>query len=75
MAPATGGRRPTEAAGEVVLNQSDLLVAVWDGGAANGVGGTFATLRRAIEFNIPVIWVDSRAPHGWRILRAAEDLA
>ncbi|MGH7025358.1 MAG: hypothetical protein ACREEB_17460 [Caulobacteraceae bacterium] len=63
-----------EAAGRVVLNQSDLLIAIWDGGAANGIGGTFDTLRQAIDFNVPTLWIDSRAPHGWRLLREASDL-
>jgi hypothetical protein len=63
-----------EAAGRVVLNQSDLLVVVWDGGAAAGVGGTVDTLREAIAFNVPTLWVDSRAPFGWKLMRDAEDL-
>lgn len=62
------------AAGQVVLNQSDLLVAVWDGGGANGPGGTAHTLRQAIAFNIPVIWIDSRRPHACRVLRRMEEL-
>jgi hypothetical protein len=67
-------REAYEAAGRVVLNQSDLLVAVWDGGGANGVGGTVDTLRAAVEYNVPTLWIDSRAPHGWKLLRVREDL-
>ncbi len=63
-----------EAASEVVLNQSDILVAVWDGGEANGLGGTTATLERALGFNVPVVWIDARAPYGWRILRTLSEL-
>ncbi|HEY5289481.1 MAG TPA: hypothetical protein VIJ59_05565 [Caulobacteraceae bacterium] len=63
-----------EAAGRVVLNQSDLLIAVWDGGAANGIGGTFHTIQEAVAFNVPTLWIDSRAPHGWRLLRDQDDL-
>ena len=62
------------AAGRIVLNQSDLLVVVWDGGAPNGVGGTVDTLREAIEYNVPALWIDSRAPHTWRLLQSTEDL-
>ena len=62
-------------AGRVVLSQSDLLVAVWDGGGANGVGGTFHTIEQAIAFGVPTLWIDSRAPHGWRLLRQEGDLA
>jgi hypothetical protein len=63
-----------DAAGQVVLNQSDVLVAVWDGGGLGGVGGTLDTLRQAIAFNVPVIWIDSRAPHACKVLRQTEDL-
>ncbi len=47
-----------QAAGRVVLNQSDLLVVVWDGGAARGGGGTLDTLREAIEFHVPTLWIE-----------------
>ncbi len=67
-------REAYEAAGRVVLNQSDLLVVIWDGGGAAGVGGTVDTLREAIAFNVPTVWIDSRAPHGWKFMRSAEDL-
>ena len=40
MARPSAARRPHAAAGQVVLNQSDLLVVVWDGGGAGGLGGT-----------------------------------
>ncbi|MBA3812323.1 MAG: hypothetical protein H0X27_11905 [Caulobacteraceae bacterium] len=63
-----------EAAGCVVLNQSDLLVAVWDGGASRGTGGTVDTLRQALDLGVPTLWIDSRAPHGWKLLRRSEDL-
>ncbi len=61
-------------AGRVVLNQSDLLLAVWDGGESNGIGGTFDTIEHAITFNVPTLWIDSRAPHGWMLLRDETDL-
>ncbi len=62
------------AAGRVVLNQSDLLVVVWDGGAANGLGGTLDTLRQAVEFDVPALWIDARAPYGWQLVQSREDL-
>lgn len=61
-------------AGRVVLNQSDLLLAVWDGGSTNGIGGTFDTIQQAIAFNVPTLWLDSRSPFGWRLLRDEADL-
>jgi hypothetical protein len=62
------------AAGRVVLNQSDLLVAVWDGGAAAGRGGTVDTLQEAMRFHVPVVWVDALAPENWQIVTDLEAL-
>lgn len=63
------------AAGRLVLNQSDLLVVVWDGGRARGGGGTVETLREAIGYHVPVLWLDARPPYGWVMLRDPEQLA
>ena len=63
-----------EAAASVLLHQSDLLVTVWDGGPSAGSGGTVATLGRALQDSIPVVWVDARAPHNWCLLREPSDL-
>ncbi|MCX6224864.1 MAG: hypothetical protein NTV01_08985 [Bacteroidia bacterium] len=54
--------------GQMILNQSDLLVIVWDGLYQNKIGGTEDMLHEALRQNIPVIWIDSRAPHGWQLL-------
>ena len=62
------------AASRVLLNQSDLLVVVWDGGDAAGKGGTADTLKEAMAFRIPVLWIDAFAPHAWCILEAEKDL-
>ncbi len=61
-------------AGGVVLNQSDILVAVWDGAAAARTGGTVDTMGEALSYRVPVIWVDARSPHGWQVLREKSDL-
>jgi hypothetical protein len=62
------------AAGQVVVNQSDLLVVVWDGGPAEGAGGTVNTLREALAYHVPVLWIDALEDHGWMLLRSAADL-
>jgi hypothetical protein len=62
------------AAGRVVLNQSDLLVAVWDGGKPAGGGGTVETIRDAVHFHVPVLWIDAMAPHRWQLILHADDL-
>jgi hypothetical protein len=63
------------AAGRVVLNQSDLLVAVWDGGKPAGVGGTVETLQDAVRYHVPVLWIDALDPGAWQMLWVPEDLA
>jgi hypothetical protein len=63
------------AAGRVVLNQSDLLVAVWDGLPAAGRGGTVATLVQAVAYRVPVIWIDAHAPHTWTLGLSDADVA
>jgi hypothetical protein len=62
------------AAGRVVLNQSDLLVVVWDGEKPEGRGGTVDTLREAVGYRVPVVWIDAVAPHNWCILGEDPDL-
>ena len=62
------------AAGRVVLNQSDLLVVVWDGQEKAGPGGTVDTVKDAIRFHVPVLWIDAHVPASWAVLQTAEDL-
>ncbi len=56
------------AAARIVLNQSDLLVAVWDGEPAQGAGSTVDTIREAIGFNVPVLCIGAHPPFAWRWL-------
>ncbi len=62
------------AAGRIVLNQTDLLVVVWDGGEAKGHGGTVHTLHEALRFHVPVIWVEAMKPAMWHLLHTHADL-
>ena len=55
-------------AGEVVLNQSDLLIVVWDGERKNLRGGTEAILDAALGRGVPVAWIDAKAPHHWQLV-------
>lgn len=55
-------------AGDVVLNQSDLLIVVWDGERKNLRGGTEETFDDAIDRGVPIVWIDAHAPHHWRTL-------
>jgi hypothetical protein len=55
------------AAGRVVLNQSDILVVVWDGQRLGKEGGTETILDQARSRGVPVVLIDSGVPHSWRV--------
>ncbi len=61
-------------AGRVVLNQSDLLVVIWDGEQTNRLGGTEQTFKEARLLGVPVVWIDAYSPHTWRIVDSARPL-
>ncbi|WP_225206131.1 hypothetical protein [Novosphingobium huizhouense] len=50
-----------ERAGQVMLAQSDLVLGVWNGGPAAGVGGTAQIVAEAVGAGIPVIVVSTTA--------------
>ena len=62
-------------AAQVLIEQSDFIVAVWDGASTSFVGGTGHTVALALDMGAPVVWIDARAPELWRILHAPESLA
>ena len=61
-------------AGRIVLNQSDLLIVVWDGCGPKGEGGTVQTLRDAFHYHVPVVCVKAESPHPWTVARYETDL-
>jgi len=70
-----GVRKPSsaayEAVGRALLNQTDLLVAVWDGKPSQGRGGTGAVAADALQRGIPMVWVIWSSPDTW-VLRLPE---
>jgi hypothetical protein len=62
-------------ASRVMVEQTDILIAVWDGLSRDLLGGTGHTIAVALDCGCPVLWIDARAPHGWRLLRTPESLA
>jgi hypothetical protein len=46
-----------ERIGRLVLEQSDFLIAIWDGEPAAGRGGTTQIVEEALAQNVPVIWL------------------
>lgn len=53
------GRAAYLAAGLAMLGRCDLLIAVWDGSASRGTGGTADTVARARAAGIPVCVIDA----------------
>ncbi|MFO1401959.1 MAG: hypothetical protein U1F30_12240 [Steroidobacteraceae bacterium] len=62
-------------AARVMIEQSDLMVAVWDGTSAAPVGGTGHTIQAALDAGTPVLWIDAHRPRSWRLLAGPEALA
>lgn len=68
------GKRENEAtaygaAGDFIIHQSNVLIAVWDGEYKGLAGGTEETFKKALNKGVPVIWIDANAPHLWKILK------
>lgn len=61
-------------AGRVMIERTDLVIAVWDGKVANLPGGTGHTIVTALTMGTPVLLIDSAASGAWRILTRPEEL-
>ena len=46
-------------AGMYILDHSDVLIAVWDGAPARGIGGTAEIVTEARERGMPIAWVQA----------------
>jgi len=68
------GSRRAALAGRVLIEQSDILIAVWDGAGTANQGGTGHTALLALEAGVPVIWIDPSHPESPRVLRTPEAL-
>jgi hypothetical protein len=62
-------------ASRVMVEQSDFVIAIWDGTTRALVGGTGHTIQEALEAGATVVWIDVDAPDTWRILSGPEALA
>ena len=62
--------RAYEAAGLVMLAHCDLLIAIWDGKRAAGVGGTADIVARAIAAEKLVVWVKPAKPGAMQLSRS-----
>lgn len=61
-------------AARVMIEQSDLLIAVWDGLNRDMVGGVGHTIACALNLGCPVVWINVHAPAAWRLLQVPEQL-
>jgi hypothetical protein len=59
--------RAYEAAGLRMLATIDLLIAIWDGEVAAGIGGTAEIVERAISDGIAVMWLEPAKPSSIQI--------
>ena len=57
-----------EAAGLFMLAKIDLLIAIWDGERAAGIGGTAQIVGRAMADGIPIMWIDPADPNAMQML-------
>ncbi len=60
--------RDYEAVGRLILDNADIVLAVWDGGPSGGRGGTTDLVERAAAMGLPIIHIDAldREPPGLR---------
>ena len=74
------GRRDAAAAAyaaatRVVVNQSDLLIVVWDGEWRGRSGGTEYAIELAARRRARVVWIYAKDPGRWQVLAAEAILA
>ncbi len=48
---------------DVLIDRIDLLIAIWDGEEARGLGGTGNSVQSALHRRIPVVWINAHAPY------------
>jgi hypothetical protein len=60
--PAPLGARDYGEQAELILNQTDLVIALWDGKPGRGRGGTAHVVQQALDYDMPVIWLSSVDP-------------
>ncbi len=63
-----------QAVSRLVVRNCDLLVAIWDGGAGRGAGGTADTVGFAAAFGQPVWWIDPAGAREPILIEAASHL-
>jgi hypothetical protein len=60
-------------AGQRMLDRVDVLLAIWNGAAARGAGGTAEIIASAGERGLPTVWIRASPPHDVQVLAADEE--
>lgn len=61
------------AAGKMVLNQSDVLIAIWDGDeTVIAEGGTSQIVQEAKETRMPIVWINAKPEHDVRLINSSK---
>lgn len=63
-----GSERAYESAGLMMLEASDLIIAVWDGKVAEGIGGTAVVVERALRDEVPVLLINPTDPSAAKLM-------
>ncbi|HYJ53421.1 MAG TPA: hypothetical protein VEW04_09635 [Allosphingosinicella sp.] len=61
-------------AARIMIEQSDLLVAIWDGATPGSIGGTRHSIESALYHGVPVIWISAVEPASIYILEGPDAL-
>jgi hypothetical protein len=61
-------------AARIMIEQSDLLVAIWDGATPGAIGGTRHSIESALYHGLPVIWIHAAEPDAVYILEGPDAL-
>ncbi len=70
-----GPKDRREAFGELadaLIANCDVLLAIWNGGPSEGIGGTRDVVERSMAKNIPVVWFDPKNSRPPRVLESLE---
>ena len=71
---ATSASRRVGLAGQILIEQADIVLAVWDGASRAAPGGTGHTLVAALTAGTMVVLIDAAQPEDWRLLDTVEAL-
>jgi hypothetical protein len=63
------------AASRIMIEQSNILIAIWDGVTLGATGGTRHSMSLALSLGVPVIWIDASEPKRWTLMREPEAIA